>query len=204
MNIKRFENGLFSVNTYLLTENTSCLIIDPGSDIHILLNDIKKLNVNCQGILITHPHIDHVEGVSRAKKQFPSAPIYLSADAVKFLSDIPNQARLFGLPVPESFICDKPLEHDGSVHIEPFSIQYIQTPGHCPGSLSFLINGSLFTGDVLFQGSIGRTDLSGGNFSLLSRSITEKLYLLPDSTPVYPGHGDATSIGWEKKNNPYV
>ena len=204
MNITTLENGAFGVNTYLLAKESFCLIIDPGSGILPLLDQINNEHLTCIGIFITHPHIDHVEGIPLLKCKMPSVHIYISAEAVPHLSDIPYQARLFGLPIPDQILYDISLKNEGTIQIDSFSVQYFSTPGHCPGSLSFLIDGSLFTGDVLFKSSIGRTDLKGGSYPLLSQSITEKLFTLPESTQVYPGHGAPTSIGWEKKNNPYI
>ena len=204
MNINLLENGFFSVNTSLLIDGNSCLLIDPGSGSLSLLDKISAMHLNCCGILITHPHIDHVDGIPILKLKIPDIKVFIAEDAVPHLADIPYQARLFRLPVPAPIQYDTLLKDEGLIQIGPFSVQYFLTPGHCPGSLSFLIERSIFTGDVLFYESIGRTDLEGGDFTLLNNSIKEKLFTLPDDTTVYPGHGESTTIGWEKKNNPYV
>ncbi|MGL4370819.1 MAG: MBL fold metallo-hydrolase [Spirochaetota bacterium] len=198
-----YENGPFLVNSYLLFEGKTSLVIDPGKGSASLIDQIRKKVAAPEAILITHPHIDHVEGIPLLKEAFPDIPVYMSFEAADHLSEIPLQARMFGIPAPGKIICDRKLPVSGSLSLGLFQIEYVSTPGHCPGSLTYYIGGALFTGDLLFQGSVGRTDFPGGDYSLLCESILT-LYNYPDETPVYPGHGGQTTIGEEKKFNAYI
>ena len=204
MVINSFENGPFGVNTFLLTEGRDSILIDPGAGILPLLEKIKEQNLNLLSFLVTHPHIDHLDGVPLIRKIFPDTPGYISKDGASELSNIPYQARMFGVKNPGSLCFENELQAEGTLNIGPFSIRFCSTPGHCPGSLSYIVCGVLFPGDVLFRETVGRTDLQGGDTSLLFNSIKEKFFTLPDSMPVYPGHGPRTTIGHEKQYNPFL
>ena len=203
MTVKSFANGPFEVNTYLITDGNDALIIDPGAGILPLLGEIKKRELGIRAFLITHPHIDHLDGIPALKNLFPSVPGYIAKDAVPEISKVSLQARMFGVKDPGILHIENTIKSEEILHIGPFSIKPLSTPGHCPGSLSFLIDGSLFPGDVLFRGTVGRTDLPGGSMAILRKSIEKKLFTLPDETPVFPGHGEETTIGDEKRYNPF-
>jgi len=204
MEIFVLPNGPFSVNTYCITENNKALIIDPGSESLPAADFLRNDNITPAGIIITHPHIDHVQGIPFFQKIFTGLPTYLSADGKDALNDIASQARLFGLPLPDAFIITDYINGEATIEIGPFSIQCLATPGHCDGSLTFNIRGALFSGDTLFRGTIGRTDLSGGDHALLIQSIQSRIMTFDDDTPVYPGHGDKTTVGYERKRNPFL
>jgi glyoxylase-like metal-dependent hydrolase (beta-lactamase superfamily II) len=199
MTITTFENGPFGVNSYILTENGRTLIIDPGAD--ILDADFPS---DPEAALITHAHIDHVEGVNPLRNKFPGIRMMISSDGNAILGDIHRQARMFGLHDPGPVTADDIIDPGKEFEVCGMRLLPIPTPGHCPGSVSFLIGNSCFTGDALFRGTIGRADLPGGDAALLIESITEKLLSLPDDTVVYPGHGPSSTIGYEKKTNPWL
>lgn len=203
MTIKSFANGPFEVNTYLISDGIDALLLDPGSGILPLLGDIRKQELNIRAFLITHPHIDHLDGIPHLRNLFPSVQGYISEDAVPELSKIALQARMFGVRDPGHVHIENTITSEEIIQLGPFEIRPLTTPGHCPGSLSFLIGGNLFPGDVLFRETVGRTDLPGGSISLLRKSIEKKLFTLPDETRVFPGHGEETTIGHEKRFNPF-
>jgi hydroxyacylglutathione hydrolase len=204
MKIITYQNGPFSVNSYYLQDDQTVLIIDPGSEIELLLNDIIKLGIYPGAVLITHPHIDHIQGIQATKERFPNTTVYMSTNGRELIKEIPIQALLFGQPDPGKLIIDSFITSETAFTIGSISVIPISTPGHCPGSISYLIGSNLFSGDTLFKGTIGRSDVPGGDGKLLIESITKKLLLLPDNVVVYPGHGDPTTIDREKKSNPYL
>lgn len=203
MKIKPFTNGPFEMNTYLLTNGSEAILIDPGTGIIPLLGEIKTRDLTLVAVFVTHPHIDHLDGIPHITKIFPDVPRYIAKDAIPHLPGIHNQARMFGVRDPGTIEFTHTLSGDEIVTAGSFSLTCFSTPGHCIGSISFLAEGNLFPGDVLFRESIGRTDLPGGDITALRKSIEKKLFTLPDSTQVYPGHGDPTTIGYEKKHNPF-
>jgi glyoxylase-like metal-dependent hydrolase (beta-lactamase superfamily II) len=200
-----FENGYFSVNSYLITdESGNALIIDPGSGVSQIITEMNRTGSHLRSILITHPHIDHVEGIPLIRKLLPDAVIYISSSAEDYLDEIRIQARLFGVEDPGPIKIDKFIENENPFNIGSITVTPLKTPGHSPGSLTFEIGNALYTGDLLFRGTIGRTDIPGGDFNTLIQSIKEKLYSYDDSTIVFPGHSRSTTIGYEKRNNLYL
>jgi hydroxyacylglutathione hydrolase len=204
MEIAYLENGPFMVNSYLIYAKAGgqAVIIDPGSDINPLIEEVHAKNLLLQGILSTHGHLDHVAGVNRLKSSF-NIPFYMNRNDSGLLQSIPSQSRIFGVENPGIPTVDEFLPDSGMLTVAGFELQLFHTPGHSPGSLSFLVDSLLFSGDALFNFSIGRTDLPGGDYELLIRSIETKLFTLPDSTKVLPGHGPATTIQKEKNFNPF-
>ncbi|TAL30641.1 MAG: MBL fold metallo-hydrolase [Spirochaetes bacterium] len=204
MNIVTLENGPFQVNSYLLYDMSarSGIIIDPGSSIQELLARIEKENIQLQAILCTHGHIDHVAGVNEVKARF-GVPLWMNRGDSELLETLPQQARMFGVKNPGPVVIDVELPGEGAVEIGGITITLLRTPGHSPGSLSFVIDDTVFSGDTLFNFSIGRTDLPGGSYEALIASIENKLFALPDDTRVLSGHGPETTIGKEKEFNPF-
>ncbi len=209
MKIKSFEVGPFYENTYLLTLGNESLAVDPGfyspSELTFFLESVKSLSTDLIGVLLTHSHVDHVLGLNRLLKQF-DIPVYLNTEDLFLWNNFGSQATMFGLnEVGFSFIPNA-LPTEGSFSIGSFNFECLYTPGHSPDHTAFYFEGDklVIAGDALFKESIGRTDLYKGDFDLLERSIKEKLYTLPEETVVYPGHGPSTTIGHEKKNNPFV
>ena len=185
------------------------LIIDPGDEVDMLLEIVRREKLAVQNILLTHAHVDHVTGVGRAKNAL-SAPLYLHRDDQFLYDAAPQQAAFFGLhcePLPavdHYYDLSKPLafgEYEVTVH---------HTPGHCPGGVCLAIGTKgapkqdLFVGDTLFAGSIGRTDLPGGDYATLIQSITQVLFAFGDAARVYSGHGPQTTIGLERRTNPFL
>lgn len=157
------------------------------------------------GLLNTHGHLDHIFGVNRGRSAW-GVSLYLHADDVGLLLHASAQAQLFGLEMDEVLPPEEVL-HDGQVlSLNGYSIEVLHTPGHSPGGVCFYVReaGLLFSGDTLFQGSIGRTDLQGGDFGVLIQSIQQQLLVLPDDTVVLPGHGPQTTIGQERRSNPFL
>jgi glyoxylase-like metal-dependent hydrolase (beta-lactamase superfamily II) len=204
MKIVVLQNGPFMVNSFLVIneETSGGIIIDPGNDIKSLLEIIEKDKISLEGIISTHGHIDHIDGVNRIKEQ-QDAPFYICDLDKELVDAISVQASMFGVEDPGKISVDKQLPCQGELKISGMDITLLHTPGHSKGSVSLLIENTLFSGDTLFSMSIGRTDLPGGNYSELIHSINEKIFTLPENTRVLPGHGPETTVGNEKKMNPF-
>jgi len=195
---------LFS-NCYIVWDDDNKLgvVIDPGDDSDIILEKIKELNITLKYILATHGHFDHVGAVAPLKRELNVEFLAHEGDLF-FIEDGEKSARIWGIqieqpPNPNRFI------NDGErIKVGCFELEVLHTPGHSPGGVSFLHNCMVFSGDTLFQGSIGRTDFRKGSFEVLAKSIKTRLYTLPDDTIVYTGHGPVTTIGDEKRYNAFV
>jgi len=205
MKIKRFVLGEFEVNNYLLVNNKEGVLIDVGFEPEPIEQYIKEHNIELKAILLTHAHLDHIGGVEHIRARI-NAPVYVHEKEKDWLKHpVLNGSEAY--PHFGQVICkpaDFLIKDEQILTIGSFSFKIISTPGHTPGGLCYYINSSLFSGDTLFQRSIGRTDLYGGDMWALEKSIKEKLYILPDETIVYPGHGPKTTIDKEKKTNPYI
>jgi hydroxyacylglutathione hydrolase len=203
MDVTVLENGPFMVNTYLVVDDGGkAFLIDPGNEINPLLDKITNEGIELVAIVNTHGHIDHVMGVNAVKDRF-GIPFYLNELDVPFLDSILVQARMFGIPDPGVITVDRNLPESGEISVADLTLRLLYTPGHSQGSISILIEDTLFSGDALFNFSIGRTDLPGGNYQQLINAVNEKIFVLPDETIVLPGHGPETTVGKEKKFNPF-
>lgn len=206
MKVESFVLGPVMTNCYLVykqKEGTG-LVIDPGNGPGEVVERIRKLNLNIEAILLTHAHFDHIGGVEEVRKA-TGAPVYIHREEADWLLDPErNGSALFPVEAVRCGPAEKVLEGGEKLTLlgETFTVSH--TPGHSPGSVSFQTETSVFSGDALFAGSIGRTDLPGGNYDTLMRSIHETLMKLPEETLVYSGHGPVTTIGREQKTNPYV
>ena len=206
MKIIQIPNGAFIENCYLVVDEAAreCAIIDPGEEAGLILHKVGETGARPIAIWITHAHIDHVLGVPRVHAE-TGAPIYLHPADRPLYDHVPEQAAAFGLaPVPPLPPPDRSWTPGESIGIGSLTFDVRHTPGHSPGSVSLVGEGVVFSGDVLFQGSIGRTDLPGGDFELLLAAIERELLVLPDSTIVYSGHGPRTTIGVERGANPFL
>ena len=210
--VKSFVFNMFGENTYLLwnPETKEATIIDPGmyntAEEHALDSFIEENGLSVGQLINTHMHLDHIIGDNYVKRHYNVKSAAGSADAF-FGEKALTQARMFGMPFePEPVSIDIELTDNQHIDICSETATIFSVPGHSPGSIAVYLPKSkcVFTGDVLFESSIGRTDLVGGNHATLLRSIKEKLFTLPDDTKVYPGHGAPTTIGYEKLHNPYV
>lgn len=206
MEIKIFEVGPFLENTYLLSENGDSIIIDPGFSDETEYQQFKNsLNDELKAVVLTHAHVDHVLGLSRLKRDF-EVPVYLNKEDTFLWDNYGNQAQMFGINQGGFSFEPEDLPSEGKFSIGNLEFKCLYTPGHSPDhvSLYFEDDNAVIAGDALFRESIGRTDLYKGDFQILEKSIREKLYTLPDKTKIYPGHGPKTTIGHEKKANPFV
>lgn len=212
MELQRFEFNLFGENTYIIWNEGSheAAIVDPGmadAEETALIEDfISGHALTLKYILLTHAHLDHTFGIDHLR-EFYGAPVLGHKDDAPLAQMRDDQARRFHLPVKLGPMeIDRFVDRRSSLNLGHERIEVIETPGHSPGGVCYYIPESrmVLTGDTLFRGSIGRTDLPGGSMYQLVRSIRERLFLLPDDTKVYPGHGPATTIGEEKLHNPYV
>lgn len=207
--IEPVESAPFAQVAYVIwgTGSTEALVIDPGFDTDTILDLLRREGLTPAAILDTHGHADHIAGNAAIKAAFPDAPIVIGANESHLLSDPEaNMSGPFGMPLI-SPPADR-LVHDGErVELAGFSFEVREIPGHSPGSVIYLFDeftpAFVIGGDVLFAGSVGRADL-GGNAAQLISGIKTKLLTLPDATLVLPGHGPATTVGNEKKTNPYV
>ncbi len=209
MDIKVFEVGPFAENTYMLIKDTSAILIDPGFSNESEFQSFKTILLNAQAnleaIVLTHAHVDHVLGLHRVLKDF-DVDVFLNTDDLFLWENFGSQATMFGLNQVGFSFTPKSLAETGMFKVGAFEFECLYTPGHSPDHTSFYFKDEnmVIAGDALFNGSIGRTDLYKGDFDMLAMSIREKLYALPEQTKVYPGHGPATTVGYEKANNPFV
>jgi hydroxyacylglutathione hydrolase len=203
--IKKLEVGPIMANCYILgCENTKeAVVIDPGDDGDQILMTLAKSALKVKYLINTHGHFDHV-GANKAMKEATKAAIGIHPDDAPMLMELSRSASMFGLSAENSPSADILLNHGDQVSFGEITLEVIHTPGHSKGGICLYTKGHLFAGDTLFKSSIGRTDLPGGNYDTLIASIRTKLFGLPDDTIVYTGHGPETSIGDEKRTNPFL
>ena len=203
--IKTIVTGPFQENSYLLIDKLSnkCVLVDPGDEAQKIINYINEKHIIPIAIINTHAHLDHIGAISEIKAVY-SIPFYLHIEEKPILDSYLVSCRMFGMKPAESPSVDEWLNASGELLIGPFKFLIIETPGHTPGGCSFLIDDIIFVGDTLFQGSIGRTDLPGGDRKILDKSLIKLINKLNPKTTVYSGHGPSTSIGFEKINNPFL
>lgn len=185
------------------------VVIDPGDDVELLLEAVEQHALSIRYILLTHAHLDHITGVGRAKQAL-GAPVVLHRDDNFLYEAVVQQGQMFGLAVAAQPPVDRFYDGPGPWTFGRYAAWVHHTPGHCPGGVCLAVGRSdsperaLFVGDTLFAGGIGRTDLPGGNLPTLLGSIREVLFSFPDETVVYSGHGEETTIGREKRTNPFL
>jgi len=188
------------------------VIIDPGDEVDQLLAAARKHGLSMTGILLTHAHLDHVTGVAAAKKAL-GVPVWLHKDDNFLYERVVQQGQMFGFRVEPQPPIDHFYDGEGPLRFGRYDVRVLHTPGHCPGGVCLAVTkdakdapagATLFVGDTLFAGSIGRTDLPGGDLNTLLRSIRDVLFRFPDDTVVWSGHGPATTIGKERRTNPFL
>lgn len=198
LNIKKFVLGSFQSNCYILYKDFKAMIIDPGYESKALDSFLASNGLVVDIIYITHGHIDHVGGVNALKRKYPRSTVYAPRKDQYWYQKDPRKG------LHEDVLIDVYVKEGDYVSFFDYLFKVIETPGHSYGSTCLYYHHILFSGDTLFKGSVGRTDLYLGSFDELEKSIKQKLYTLPDETIVYPGHGDETSILFERKYNYYV
>lgn len=201
---------MFAENAYLmhLESRTDCLVLDPGFDAETIIARIEQKRMTLAAILNTHGHADHIAGNAALKKHYPQCPLIIGRrEASKLTDPMENLSGAYGIGLT-SPPADRRLQHGDTVEAAGITFEVRETPGHSSGHVVYLWKGDnpwlLFGGDMLFQGSVGRADFPDSNPHQLADSIRRQLYTLPDDTIVMPGHGDPTTIGEEKRSNPFV
>ena len=203
MIVNKVEVGPFASNCYIVGSKSDKegMIIDPGDEAEEILKNVKDSGLDIKLIILTHGHIDHV-GAAKEVKEATGAELAIHSDDANALHD-QSIARVFGLSYPPP-PPDRLLKGGDSIDVGDLQFTVLHTPGHSPGGICLLGEGVLFSGDTLFNYGIGRYDLPGGSGSQLMNSIHTKLMILPDNTIVYPGHGPETTIGTERRSNPFL
>jgi glyoxylase-like metal-dependent hydrolase (beta-lactamase superfamily II) len=207
MILETFPVGPLACNCTILGDEQAgeAIVIDPGDEVGRIVRRLSELGLKLKQILITHGHIDHVGGALKLKR-LTGAPILMNENDLMQLEIMEEQAGWLGVPTPETAPPDENLADGLVVGLDKFPARVVHTPGHTQGSICLLFAPMkmLIAGDTLFARSIGRTDLPGGDFEQIIDSIEGRLLVLPDTTRVVPGHGPATTIGAERKSNPFL
>jgi hydroxyacylglutathione hydrolase len=198
--------GPLACNCYIVGDRAlkHAIVIDPGGDADVLAEVIAGKELNVVAIVATHAHFDHIIAAGRLR-ELTGAPFYLHDSDRTLLDWMQTSGRLFlGVDLPPPPDVDRPAPEGLVIEAGEVSLEVLHTPGHSPGSISLVADDAIFSGDTLFAGSVGRTDLPGGDTTSLIRAITDKLLVFDDDLPVHPGHGPATTIGEERRFNPFI
>ncbi|MEB7823679.1 MBL fold metallo-hydrolase [Staphylococcus chromogenes] len=205
MEISYLPLGFVSTNTYFVTNDSSLLLIDPAGESHKIIYKIKELNKPLVAILLTHAHFDHIAALDDILAEY-DVPVYMHENEIDFLQNPEKNGsakfKEMGLPIITSKASPKTIS-EGKIALHGFDIDVLFTPGHSPGSLSYVFKDFAVVGDTLFNNGIGRTDLYQGDYETLVDSIKDKLFELDETMPIYPGHGASTTIENEYFN-PYL
>ncbi len=207
MKIRHYATGALAVNTYLAYDDgNNAFVVDPGGYDPRMIKDIEENHLDLKYIILTHGHCDHIGGIPKLVERFPNIIVVAHEDEMEMLgnSQMNSSAEFFGYPVTvEANLLVKDLD---TLDIGDMHLEFIHTPGHSKGGMCIYApkDQVCFSGDTLFRASVGRSDLYGGNWDVLASSIKNRLYKLPEDTLVLPGHMGETSIGFEKRYNPFV
>ena len=199
--------GPFQENCYIIGDEQTGIgaLVDPGDEAARIALAVEQTGLDIGQIIITHTHIDHVGAVAALADEY-ACPVLMHAEAEPMLQQLPTQGMMMGLRFGKVPTVDRHIEDEEVLEVGGLGLRSLYTPGHAPGHLAFYLEdeGLVLSGDALFAGSVGRTDLFGGNMDLLMRSINERLLTLPDETRVLSGHGPETTIGEERAHNPFL
>jgi len=201
--------GLLQCNCSILGDETTkqAIVVDPGDEIEEIVAILQRHQLRVEYIVVTHAHVDHIGGAKKLK-ELTGAPVYLNERDMEIYGQVSQQAQWLGIAPPEKTSIDVFPREGDRIRCGAIQATVLHTPGHTQGSICLLLpegeHQKLLAGDTLFQGSIGRTDLPGGNTRQILQSLKEKVLALDDSTIVVPGHGPLTSIGWERERNPFL
>lgn len=197
--------GEVQCNCYILgcEKTREGIIIDPGGDADLILEIVKRHNLSIRYIILTHGHFDHIEGLGDLTRSI-KAPIMLHEGDIFLYDHLDTQGQMFGFDFAAAPPYDRTVKEGDRFSFGDYTIEVLHTPGHSPGSISLRCGSSVYTGDTVFAGSIGRTDLTGGSHDTLVKSARLKIMTLDDATKLYPGHGESTTVGYEKKYNPFI
>jgi hydroxyacylglutathione hydrolase len=206
LEIKMMTVGMLGTNCYIVMDEDTHegYVIDPGGDARKIVEAAKGTGLECQGILCTHGHMDHIGAVGKVSEALGAAVYISELDSGSLRGTAPGLGARLG-----SLVVSKPAEFEliregDTLGFAGHSLEVLETPGHTPGSVSFLCEDNLFCGDLVFQGSIGRTDLRGGSLAELLDAVGRHVLTLPDAARIFPGHGPATTVGAERRSNPYL
>jgi hydroxyacylglutathione hydrolase len=205
LKVVRIPAGIYAANCYLVysESNKEGIIIDPGGDADDIIAEIKNLGLDIKYIILTHGHGDHIAGV-REIKEYTNAPVAIHKDDEHLLKNgKDNLSSIMAMGTVE-LTADILLDDGDEISFGDLNAKILHTPGHTPGGISIKIENSIFTGDTLFAGSVGRTDFEGGSFENIINSIKNKILEYPEDTVVYPGHGPSSTIKTEKATNPFL
>ncbi len=201
------ETGPLMTNCYIVgdSETKEAVVVDPGGHVGAILSALDRHELKCKYIINTHTHFDHVGG-NKDLKEATGAEILVHQAETAWLKDIERQAMMFGVSGASSPPADRTIDEGDTVKVGSIELKVLHTPGHSPGSVSLVIEGEdkILVGDLVFAGSIGRTDLPGGSLKTLINSVKNKIYPYPDSTKLYSGHGPVTTLGRERRHNPFL
>lgn len=213
MNIQTAAAPPFFQNCFLVSceETMEAVLIDPGDSIDAIIEAVRRQKLRVTSILLTHAHLDHISGVARARREF-NVPVWLHTGDLFLYNGVVQQGRMFGLTIEPQPPIDHFYAANQRLTFGRYVVDVRHTPGHCPGGVCLAIGRDdaapdereLFVGDTLFAGSIGRTDLPGGDLDVLLVSIREQLLVFPDATIVHSGHGPDTTVGVERATNPFL
>ena len=203
--VRGFTGGAFAQNGYLVTcvATGAAILVDPGAAVEEMLRAAASSGARVEAIVLTHAHLDHVEGLPRASRAL-GVPVLMHEDDQPLLRAVPTQANWFGIEVEPMPAVDRFLVDGERLRVGECELEVRHTPGHAPGHVILVGPGAALVGDCVFAGSIGRTDLPGGDFQTLMRSIRQRILDLPDEMTLHSGHGPDTTVGHERATNPFL
>ncbi|TLP91654.1 MBL fold metallo-hydrolase [Staphylococcus xylosus] len=205
MKISSLSLGLVETNVYFIENDTSVILVDPANDSDLIIKKLNQINKKLVAVLLTHGHFDHIGALDDIIEKY-DVPVFMHKSEFDFLTNVTKNGsekfKQYGLPNVISNSKPQPLE-EGDANVEGFHFNVLHTPGHSPGSLTFVFNEFAVVGDTLFKQGIGRTDLYKGDHETLVNSILDKLFELDDDLPLFPGHGPYTTVE-DEQMNPYL